>query len=456
MASNPDSFSSPTRNLTTLLALVWLFLITASAYFTISHEYGEVDRIAHARAQSLFNKDLAFRLWASGHGGVYVPTSARIPPNPYLHNIPERDLTTPSGRKLTLMNPAYMMRQMNEDFAEHTESITHITSLKPLRPENFPDPWEIKALQLFTEGEDEFAEHTYINGKPFLRYMKAMITQEGCLKCHGHQGYEVGDIRGGISVSVPLEELLAHYRQEKYAIFFWHTLIGIFGLILLFAGHRLLAKSTEKKDLAVSLLEKSEEKFRTVADFTYAWEYWNNPDGTLRYISPSVERITGYPAGRFTDEPQFVKSIVHADDLEKFQEHFDREHEDEAVEFDFRIITATGEVRWLRHVCQPVISADGRNLGRRASNYNITARKQAEEEREKVIGELKKALQQVKLLSGFLPICASCKKIRDDKGYWNQIESYIRDHSEAEFSHSICPACARKLYPEFIDNLDLK
>ena len=65
--------------------------------------------------------------------------------------------------------------------------------------------------------------------------------------------------------------------------------------------------------------------------------------------------------------------------------------------------------------------------------------------------ELEQALNKVKTLSGFLPICASCKKIRDDKGYWQQIESYIRDHSEAEFSHGICPECAIKLYPEYYD-----
>lgn len=69
-------------------------------------------------------------------------------------------------------------------------------------------------------------------------------------------------------------------------------------------------------------------------------------------------------------------------------------------------------------------------------------------EREKLIAELHAALEKVKLLSGFLPICASCKKIRDDKGYWQQMECYIRDHSEAEFSHGICPDCAHKLYPE--------
>ena len=67
--------------------------------------------------------------------------------------------------------------------------------------------------------------------------------------------------------------------------------------------------------------------------------------------------------------------------------------------------------------------------------------------------ELQAALAKIKTLSGFLPICASCKKIRDDKGYWNQIEAYISDHSEAEFSHSVCPECAKKLYPDFYDDL---
>jgi hypothetical protein len=72
-----------------------------------------------------------------------------------------------------------------------------------------------------------------------------------------------------------------------------------------------------------------------------------------------------------------------------------------------------------------------------------------EGEREKLIRELQDSLVKIKTLRGLLPICASCKKIRDDKGYWNQIEAYIRDHSEAEFSHSICPVCMKKLYPDF-------
>ena len=78
----------------------------------------------------------------------------------------------------------------------------------------------------------------------------------------------------------------------------------------------------------------------------------------------------------------------------------------------------------------------------------INERIAAQKEREKLITELQQALSKVKTLSGLLPICASCKKIRDDKGYWNQIESYIKDRSEAEFSHGICPECIKMLYPE--------
>lgn len=83
----------------------------------------------------------------------------------------------------------------------------------------------------------------------------------------------------------------------------------------------------------------------------------------------------------------------------------------------------------------------------RAIRYAIE-RKRIENEKAQVIAELQEALAKVKLLSGFIPICSSCKKIRDDNGYWQQVESYIRDHSNAEFSHSICPECSHRLYPK--------
>ena len=98
--------------------------------------------------------------------------------------------------------------------------------------------------------------------------------------------------------------------------------------------------------------------------------------------------------------------------------------------------------------CSPIFDEDGNLGGTVHVARDISQQKIAEGEKEKLIAELQNALSEVKQLSGFLPICASCKKIRDDQGYWNQIESYIRDHSEAEFSHGICPDCAKELYPK--------
>ena len=90
----------------------------------------------------------------------------------------------------------------------------------------------------------------------------------------------------------------------------------------------------------------------------------------------------------------------------------------------------------------------GVSLLERSIRYAIE-RTRTQHERERLISELREALAEVKQLSGLLPMCASCKKIRDDKGYWNQLEAYIRAHSEADFSHGICPECAKKLYPEY-------
>jgi hypothetical protein len=79
----------------------------------------------------------------------------------------------------------------------------------------------------------------------------------------------------------------------------------------------------------------------------------------------------------------------------------------------------------------------------------IAERKRAEAEREQLIMELQAALANIKTLRGLLPICASCKQIRDDRGYWTEVEVYIRDHAEVEFSHGLCPDCAKKLYPDY-------
>jgi PAS domain S-box-containing protein len=107
--------------------------------------------------------------------------------------------------------------------------------------------------------------------------------------------------------------------------------------------------------------------------------------------------------------------------------------------------------RYYASTASRLYDAQGHVVGAIESTRDITAAKRAAQERERLIADLQEAVRKVRTLTGLLPICSSCKKIRDDKGYWNQIESYIRAHSDAEFSHGICPECSRKLYPELVD-----
>lgn len=442
------SGSSQVKKLFLLIHLLWLLTIAASV--GVNHYYSrrEVQQMALAEAQAVFQRDMAFRHWFAENGGVYVKVSPRTPPNSFLAQIPERDITTPGGTQLTMVNPAYLMRLVNESIANNNAPLTHMTSALPLRPGNRPDPWESVALERAAAGEQETYEFVTIAGRPTLRYLHAAMVEEPCLKCHAAQGYKVGDLRGGMAVTLPVGTIMAAHDKSIRNLYLWHLLIYLLGLFVLLLGQRFIARQVRDRTLAMTALANSEANFRTVADFAFAWEYWLAPDGSMEYVSPSVAKITGYPPQRFLSDPAFLRSIM-VDDPEEIlhrQLHDDLQHRDD--ELDFQIRTASGEVRWLHHISRPVYDRSGAFLGRRASNYDITKEKLAEQQKDELLDELRAALEKVQLLSGFLPICASCKKIRDDSGYWNQIESYVAKHSEAVFSHSICPACAKKLYPE--------
>ncbi len=158
-----------------------------------------------------------------------------------------------------------------------------------------------------------------------------------------------------------------------------------FNLKLAIIGNqgRLLASLRDITDrkLAEEALRDSQERLKTVADFTYDWEYWTGSDGRYIYVSPSCERITGYRMEEFFKNPSLMREITHPDDLGAVEHHLD-EHNREgqgSAEIDFRIIRPDGEVRWIAHVCQSVYGADGKWLGRRASNRDATDRKHAEE-----------------------------------------------------------------------------
>ncbi|MBW2085110.1 MAG: PAS domain-containing protein [Deltaproteobacteria bacterium] len=131
-------------------------------------------------------------------------------------------------------------------------------------------------------------------------------------------------------------------------------------------------------------LREGEERFRTVADFTYDWEYWQGTDGKFIYVSPSCERIIGYQAQEFVQDPNLLLTLIHPEDRENFHAHLldikkiDIKKSSDVFHLDFRIIRRDGQERWISHYCQSVYGADRSWLGHRASNRDITVRKEAE------------------------------------------------------------------------------
>lgn len=146
-------------------------------------------------------------------------------------------------------------------------------------------------------------------------------------------------------------------------------------------------------------LRQSEERYRTVADFTYGWEYWVDSDGNFLYCSPSCERITGYSAQEFLTDPDLINRIVHPDDRSDMLDHYHemrKVYADSAGGKDFRIICREGQVRWIGHVCQPVRKENGELAGRRGSNRDITERKYAQETLEAEKDKLRGILHSMK------------------------------------------------------------
>lgn len=210
--------------------LVWtVVVITSLAWGAYGHRR-EALNIAYQNAITIITKDIAFRNWVASHGGVYVFPTEQTPPNPYLHFMPERDVVTTTGKKLTLMNPAYALREAQSIYeGEHGES-AHITSLKPINPNNAPDEWETMALARFERGEREVKEVTQTDGIQKMRVMRAFMVDEVCLKCHAHQGYKIGDIRGGISATIPLKLLFDAEAQDIRNLSISHGIIWLLGL----------------------------------------------------------------------------------------------------------------------------------------------------------------------------------------------------------------------------------
>ena len=213
---------------------------------------------------------------------------------------------------------------------------------------------------------------------------------------------------------------------------------------------------TKRKQIEKSIQE-SETKFRRVAESAKDAIITADRAGNIVFCNTAASKMFGYPTAELIGQtisilmPQRFRK-AHARGMAKVVASGESRLIDETVEVHG--ITKDGNEFPIELSLSTWKSGNERFYT--GMIRDISMRKQSEKELKQLIARLKDSLAKVRQLSGLLPICASCKKIRDDKGYWNQIEEYIRHRSEAEFSHGICPQCSQKLYPQYYRQRRLK
>lgn len=248
------------KKYTFISLLVWTAILAGSAIWNSRLYYNNAIENARIDANSSYTKDLLYRKWVSIQGGVYVFPTDSTPPNPYLTHILNRDLVTTTGKKLTLINPAYMTRQVHDLGKKSYRTQGHITSLLPLNPGNKPDEWEIAGLRAFEQGQKEVVKVTEENGHKYLRFMRPMVTEKGCLKCHAHQGYKLGDIRGGIAIKVPLDTYLKPASVNISQMIILHMIILAVGFLSIGTGTHFIGKSMAERDRKAEELRDNQRR----------------------------------------------------------------------------------------------------------------------------------------------------------------------------------------------------
>jgi diguanylate cyclase (GGDEF)-like protein/PAS domain S-box-containing protein len=228
--------------------------IGTSFFFSWQAADARMQSVARERGAALFRLVQITRSWNAAHGGVYVPVSADTQPNPYLEH-PRRDLVTQDGMALTMVNPAFMTRQISEIAAKAQGFHFHITSNKPIRPDNKPDTWESETLAQFETG---LLERIDLNTETQTvhRYMAPLKVEPACMKCHQKQGYVVGQIRGGISIDMPANELLAMRTNERTRSAMGHLL----AFVVMSALVILLMSRTRKHTLALENINRNQDQ----------------------------------------------------------------------------------------------------------------------------------------------------------------------------------------------------
>jgi len=288
----PSFLNVPARWFWIMTAL-WTLVIGISLAWNLKEEHQEILRFGEFEARALLEQVLVTRQWNAEHDGVYVEINATTRPNPYLAGlVAERDITTPLGKQLTLINPTYMIRQINDIISREKDHRLHATSLKPIRPENAPDIWETEALRAFEQGAGERLEVVEMDGKPYMRLMQPLTVNKSCTQCH--TGYKQGDIRGGLSASVAMAKHAAFTQPHIDALILTHGLLWLLGIGAIRTGVQQISGRMHDQAASTNALQVREERIALLLESAAEAIYGLDRDGLCTFVNPACLRLLGY------------------------------------------------------------------------------------------------------------------------------------------------------------------
>lgn len=291
-----------------IIALLWSIVLSLSLAWNIRQKHDETINLVMMEARSNLNKDFSILTWAISFGGVYVPVSEDIPPSPKMASITERDINTPSGRMLTLMDPVYMLTQITDSYKKKYGIKSRITSLNSLHEENVPDEWERETLLSFEQGRVEAFEFTRMDDRPYLRLMQPIKAMPICLKCHTRPGYKEGGISGGVGVAVPIDTYISMEDEQIKYLYISHSGIWLMGMLLIIYGSIRLKHNHDKRELAEARLRESRQFLQNVLDGVAEPIMLIGHDYTIKLVNQAARGQDGY---LITDKPMKCHEVSH-------------------------------------------------------------------------------------------------------------------------------------------------
>jgi two-component system, cell cycle sensor histidine kinase and response regulator CckA len=349
-------------------AVIWVLLIAASFGWNWIQMETSLMALAESELRSALENGSAYQHWVAEQGGVYVRPTKKAPPNPRLEHLPESDLTTTSGIRLTLINPAYLTRLVQATAQPSHGPRVHITSLHPLRPANAPDAWERAALTRIQNGATEVLTVVSLDdGRRRLRLMRPLAAKESCRKCHAPRGHQESDLQGGLSVSMHLDPYMAELAEHRLRLTLAHVTIGCLGLIGLFMGGYRLRVSSKQ-------LWRSENQFRSLFDQSpMSIRIYDSENGEIIDANPSACAAFGVSSVEILKTIDFWMDppFSHSDALGWIRKTV----AEGPQRFQWLSRKASGELFW-EEIYMNALAIDGR-LQIMAVGLDITNRKRA-------------------------------------------------------------------------------